>query len=192
MATNAFKVQGNRFAIARGVVRWIVTGCASHAFAAHHRGLLIGKGDQLKRMTKALALLLQGPHHLKTGHHPQGPIEVTSSRNGIEMGPGDQRRQSRLGSFESSDQIPRGINPDGEARFAHPAGNQLAAIAIGWGEASTTNAAIILGTDGGQLLQSRLQPRGIGIERPRRDGPFDGLQRCRNSDQIPNLGSDRS
>ena len=75
------------------------------------------------------------------------------------MGAGDQRRQSRLGSLESSDQISCGIDPDGEPRFAHPAGNQLAAITVSWGEPSTADAAVTLGADGGQLLKGRLQSR---------------------------------
>ena len=158
MAADARQVVLNRLTIAGGKTLRVIGGRARQALAAHHGRLLVGKGDQLDAVPQAQALVLKSAAGFQTGQHPQGPIKTSTGGNRVEVRPGHQGRAVGIEAFQTSDQVASGINTHLHAELLHPVGQQLTALHILRREPASTNAAVRLGANGGQLLNRSDKP----------------------------------
>ena len=103
-------------------------------------------------MPQAQALVLKSAAGFQTGQHSQGPVKTSTGRNRVEVRPGDQGRTIGIKAFKASDQVASSIDTHLHAELLHPMGQQLTALNILRREPASTNAAIGLGTNAGQLL----------------------------------------
>ena len=152
MAADARQVVLNRLTIAGGKTLRVIGGRARQALAAHHGRLLVGKGDQLDAVPQAQALVLKSAAGFQTGQHPQGPIKTSTGGNRVEVRSGHQGRTVGIKALKASNQVASGVNTHLHAELLHPLGQQLAALHVFRRKTASTNAAIGLGTNAGQLL----------------------------------------
>ncbi len=109
-------------------------------------------------MPQAQALVLKRAAGFQTGQHPQSTVKASTGGNRVEVRPGHQGRAVRVQALKTSDQVASGINTHLHAELLHPVGQQLTALHILGREPASTDAAIGLGTNTGQLLNRSDQP----------------------------------
>ena len=152
MPADARQIVLNRLAIAGSKTLWVIGGSARQTLAAHHGRLLVGKGDQLDAMSQAQALVLKSAADFQTGQDSQGPIKTSTGGNRVEVRPGDQSRTIGIKAFKASDQVASSIDTHLHAELLHPMGQQLTGLDVFSRKPPSTDAAIRLGTNAGQLL----------------------------------------
>ena len=114
--------------------------------AEHVRGetgaLLVGEEGDADRPASRDAERLQRLDDFEPGEHTEVAVEPAARGDCVDVRSGHHRRRAGIGAGASADDVADGVDGDGEAEIAHPAGDEVAALAIGLGEGKSGTAEL--------------------------------------------------
>ncbi|MCY1516841.1 hypothetical protein D9M68_514980 [compost metagenome] len=137
-----------------------------HARAHHHRhearAFLVGPDGQFERRLGGHAMVVERAHDFQPGQHAEAAIELAPGRLGIDMAAGHHRRQRVVAAGAATEDVADAVHRHGQARVAHPAAYQVAALAVECGQGQPRIAALRRGADLRQVHQ-RL-PQALAVD----------------------------
>ncbi|CPK83082.1 Uncharacterised protein [Bordetella pertussis] len=140
-----------------------------YARAHHHgqkaRAFLVGPDRHFQRRVGLHAVVIEGAHDFQSGQHAVAAVELAAGGLGVDVAAGHDRRARRIASGAAREDIADLVHAHGQARVAHPAGDQVAALAVERGQRQAAIAALGRGADARQVHQRLPQPLSVDGDR---------------------------
>ena len=131
--------------------------------------LLVGEEGHGHRPPGADAGVVERPHDLEPGQHPEGAVVAPAGADGVDVAPGHDRRAVAVAGSAASRARPGGdhvadpVDPHVEAQGAHPPDHELAAAGVLVGERQAAVPAVAGVADRRQGLDVRQQAVGLDL-----------------------------
>ncbi|CFP00311.1 Uncharacterised protein [Bordetella pertussis] len=140
---------------------------AEHA-GPHHdgheaRAFLVGPDRQFQRRLGAHVVVLQRAHDLQSGQDAEASVELAAGGLGVDVAAGGHAGQFRTRAGPAAEDVADLVDGDFQARFAHPAHQQVAALAVQFGQRQAAIAALGRGADFRQLHER--VPQALAVDR---------------------------
>ena len=137
---------------------------ASHRLAADDPAFLVGEDDELERMSRDDIVLTQQLRHLDGAQHAHVAVVVAALRDGVDVRPGHDHGQRRIGAGTTSDDVACRVDAHLEPGIPHQRHDVFAAGDIRVAERHAADAARRIGAEASERLDAFLEALGV---RPR-------------------------
>ena len=124
------------------------------------RALLVGEEGDRQRPPGDDAGLVERLDDLEPGENAERAVVAPAGAHGVDVAAHHHRR-AVLEAAAQADHIADRVDRDREAELAHPADDEVAALAVGVGEREAADPAVGPGAGFGQAFQARAEPRAV-------------------------------